>query len=186
MALNSRIIKRITKTTTSDVAHSSGYAQAQSGGNMGATSVQSFSDRLDLEKNRTTVQGYKQSQVARAVNFMPKALSEEEKRKILAAEKAKEEALRRGHQEYNSKLESGGLRRFDVSNKEGVASLEEKISRQSRGFGRQSAEELRLSRQQAAEDRKVQADRFAGGVRKYEGGPKTFSGGTGIQRRSGH
>ena len=185
MALNSRLIKRITKTTSNDVIHSSGYAQAQNSGNMGVVSAQSFEERLDLEKNRTTIQAYKQSQVAQSVNIMPKALTEEEKRKIIAAQKAKEEALRRGHQEFNSKLESGGLRRFDVNNKEAVAQLKAKEQTKSRGFGRQSAAELRENRQNAAAYRKIQADRFAGGVKTYDGRPKTFSGGTGIQPRSG-
>lgn len=185
MALNSKLINRITKTTSSDVAHSSGYAQAQNSGNLGAASTQSFEERLDIERNRTTIQAYKQSQVARTVNVLPKALTEEEKRKIIAAQKAKEEALRRGHQEYNSKLESGGLRRFDVNNKQAMAELKAKEQAKSRGFGRQSAAELRESRQNAAAYRKVQADRFAGGVKTYDGRPKTFSGGTGIQPRSG-
>ena len=88
MALNSKTIQRITKTSTSDVAHSSGYANVQNAGNFGAASsaAQSFEGRLDIEKNRKIVQGYRRAMVAQRVNTYDRARTYEEQ---LAIEKAK-------------------------------------------------------------------------------------------------
>ena len=57
MALNSKLIQRITKTTSADVVHSTGYADAQNAGYLGVAqgANQSFEDRKELEKNRQNI-----------------------------------------------------------------------------------------------------------------------------------
>lgn len=122
MALNSKTIQRITKTSTSDVAHSSGYANVQNAGNFGAASsaAQSFEGRLDIEKNRKIIQGYRRAMVAQRVNTYDRAKTYEEQ---LAIEKAKKEAkAAKGQQEkqgfldrrrkFNIEHEAGGLNRL--------------------------------------------------------------------------
>ena len=122
MALNSKIIQRITKTKTSDVAHSSGYANVRSAGNFGVASsaAQSFEERLDIENNRKIVQGYRRAMVAQRVNTYNRAKTYGEQ---LAIEKAKKEAkaaqgqqnkrwLLDRKQEFNIEYEAGGLNRL--------------------------------------------------------------------------
>ncbi len=171
MALNTRLIKRIAKTSTSDVSHSTGYANVQNAGNFGSAGGNSFEQRQSIENNRQNIQAYGRSQVAKQHNFREKALTFDE---MIALEKVKkaaknEDDSKMTRQEMNSHLEAGGLN----------AQKEDKI----RGYGRISAEEMRKNRQSAASYREAQAQRFAGGVKTYQGGPQTFSGGTGINRR---
>lgn len=122
MALNSKTIQRITKTSTSDVAHSSGYADAQNAGNFGAASsaAQSFEGRLDIENNRKIVQSYRRAMVAQRVNTYDRAKTYEEQ---LAIEKAKKEAKAAKDQQekqgfldckrkFNIEHEAGGLDRL--------------------------------------------------------------------------
>lgn len=187
MALNSKLIQRITKTTSADVVHSTGYADAQNAGYLGVAqgANQSFEDRKELEKNRQNIQAYRQASVAQQRNFMPKAMSVEEKA-LADAQKAIYDAggddVYLTRQEMNSKLNAGGIRKYDRAAK-GVSGAKE-VSK-TRGFGRMSAAELRNNRMAQAEHRAAQVDRFAGGVRTFEGGPKKFTGGTGITPRSG-
>ncbi len=185
MALGSKIIKRITNVKSAgDAAHTSGYARAQSGNSIGAASTQSFAERRAIEQNRTTIQGYDMSMVALSGNVGPKSMSEEEKYADEMARRAKE-AAKRGMtlQEFNSNLEQGGLRKYDTRTRGGISGAQE-VSK-TRGFGRMSAAEMRESRQMAAAHRQAQQERFSGGVKTYQGGPKPFTGGTGIRPRSG-
>ena len=185
MALSSGMIKRLTNVNVANATHSSGFAQVQNGNSMGVASTQSFSERKEIDANRTLVQKYKQSQVAQSVNRMPKAMSVEEKQAAEAAMRAKEAAMNKESlREEKSRLESGGLRKYDTSGKNAMSGSAEVAK--TRGFGRMSAAEMRQNRQAAAQYRQAQADRFSGGVKTYQGGPKTFSGGTGIRPRSGH
>ena len=64
MALSSGMIKRLTNVNVANATHSSGFAQVQNGNSMGVASTQSFSERKEIDANRTLVQKYKQSQVA--------------------------------------------------------------------------------------------------------------------------
>lgn len=51
------------KDKKEDVVHSSGYAEAQNRGNIGAASAESFAKRRAMEANRTVVRGYGDSKV---------------------------------------------------------------------------------------------------------------------------
>ncbi|MDO4872344.1 MAG: hypothetical protein Q4A27_02890 [bacterium] len=54
----------ITRANLDEVAHSSGYAKAQSGRRFGAASSRSFSDRLAAENRNSKVRGYRYSKIA--------------------------------------------------------------------------------------------------------------------------
>lgn len=71
MALNSKIIRRLSRTKSSDVMHSSGYATAQNAGNFGSVSSQSFRKRQHIDSNRQIVQAYHHARVAQQVNRRP-------------------------------------------------------------------------------------------------------------------
>ena len=73
MALNGKIIQRITGVKSSDVMHSSGYANAQNAGSFGVAEGETFEQRQEIEKNRKIVQGYNRAKVAQRTNMMPKA-----------------------------------------------------------------------------------------------------------------
>lgn len=171
MALNSKLIQRITKTTSADVVHSTGYAQAQNGGNIGAIGGGSFESRQNIESDRKMVQAYRNARVAQGVNWMPKAMSVEEQKALDAMQAAVEKSKHdNGRQESNSRLEAGGLRRFDrEANK---MSASDSVSK-TRGFGRTSAAEMRNNRQAAAANRAAQAERFSGGIKKVSGSRPT-------------
>lgn len=91
MGLNYKLIKRFSKTSTSDVAHSSEYANAQNNNNFGATTSESFEQRREIDENRQIVQGYRQSMVAQQVNTTPRAKTYQEQ---MAEEAARKAALR--------------------------------------------------------------------------------------------
>jgi len=112
MGLNFKLIKRISNTTASDVMHSSGYAKVGNSGNFGAADSTSFAERQKIEMNRKLIQGYKNARIAADVKMMPKARSIEEQRASLATKYGAEGTSSR--QEYNSRLERGGLRRYDT------------------------------------------------------------------------
>ena len=115
MGLNTRLIKRISKTSAADVMHSSGYAQVSNSGNFGAADSTSFAERRKIEQNRKLVQGYKNARLAAGTKMMPKARSIEEQRAILALEIAAAAAQRGvSRQEFNSQVEKGGLRKYDT------------------------------------------------------------------------
>lgn len=51
------------KAKTEDVVHSSAYAQAQNKEGIGVASTRGFDERMRMEKNRTAVKGYGDSEV---------------------------------------------------------------------------------------------------------------------------
>ena len=115
MGLNFRLINRVSKTKSADVMHSSGYAQVGNSGNFGAADSTSFAERRKIEQNRKLVQGYKNARIAAGTNMMPKAQSIAEQQAALMAEIAAAEAQRgMSHQEFNNKLEKGGIRKYDT------------------------------------------------------------------------
>lgn len=73
MADSGKIIQRITRAQTSDIIHSSGFASMQNNGGFGTASTESFATRRSIDQNRKIVQGYRNSQLARGVNNMPRA-----------------------------------------------------------------------------------------------------------------
>ena len=56
-------LKYVMKDKKEDIFHSSAYAKAQSGSKIGATSSESYQVRVNLNQNRTTVRGYKDSEI---------------------------------------------------------------------------------------------------------------------------
>lgn len=115
MGLNARLIKRISNTTMSDVAHSSAYAKVSNRGSFGADSSMSFEERRKIEQNRKLIQGYKNARIAADVKMMPQARTIADQQAILAAELALINARKKeSHQEFNNKLEKGGLRQYDT------------------------------------------------------------------------
>ncbi len=56
-------LKRLMKAQTEDVVHSSAYAQAQNQKRIGVASMRGFEERMRMENNRTTIKGYKDSEV---------------------------------------------------------------------------------------------------------------------------
>lgn len=63
MKLNDYVVKN---SKLSDIAHSSGYAKAQSGGRLGATSSQTFSQRQSIDYRKSVIKSYGDSNIARA------------------------------------------------------------------------------------------------------------------------
>lgn len=57
-------LKYVMKEKKEDIFHSSAYGKAQNGGTMGAASVESFEERMKVDKNRQIVRGYNDSRVA--------------------------------------------------------------------------------------------------------------------------
>ena len=55
----------VTRARIEDVAHSSGYAKAQSGKNFGAASSQTFSQRMSVDRQKARIKAYEHSKVAR-------------------------------------------------------------------------------------------------------------------------
>lgn len=163
MALNTKLIRRVSNSTTSGVIHSSGYARAQSGNAIGASGDTSFAERQQIEQNRHLVQGYKDAHVAQSVNHMQKAMSVEEKAALDAAEAAMSKSthglsnVENERREFNSRLESGGIMKYDSRNRENRFGR----SSQNTGYGiaRQSGA---AGRQEAAAARAAMADRFSG------------------------
>lgn len=115
MGLNTRLIKRISNMSAADAMHTSVYAKAGNKGGFGADSTMSFEERRKIEQNRKLIQGYKNARIAADVKMMPRARSIADQQAILAAELALIDA-RKGvsHQEFNNRLEKGGLRQYDT------------------------------------------------------------------------
>ena len=114
MGLNTRLIKRISRTTASDVMHSSGYAQIGNRGNFGAADSTSFAERRKIEQNRKLVQAYKNSRIAADIKMMPRAQSIADQQKALREASDTEARSGMTRQEFNSHLERGGLRKYDT------------------------------------------------------------------------
>ncbi|MBR3176582.1 hypothetical protein IKF25_01235 [Candidatus Saccharibacteria bacterium] len=162
MGLNTKLIQRITNNSVSDVAHSSGYADAQNHGSFGVSDNTTFSERQQIEQRRKYVQGYRNARIAQGVNYMPKAKSVEEQAQLAVAAaiaRGKEE-MKESHQEYNSHLEKGGLQRYDTRNRDNSnLGQPDSFNRGQTGFARQAGS---VNRQEAAAARAAQAERFSG------------------------
>lgn len=61
--MNNPFLKRIMKTNSEEILHSSVYAKAQNPDTMGATSTESFAARMKMENHRQNIRGYKDSRV---------------------------------------------------------------------------------------------------------------------------
>lgn len=61
-------LKYLIKDEKKDIFHSSAYAQAQSGDAMGAASTESFKVRVNINRNRQVVRGYRDSRVMTEAN----------------------------------------------------------------------------------------------------------------------
>lgn len=67
-------LKYVMKDKKEDVFHSSAYAKAQNGASLGAASTESYQVRVNIDKNRTKVRGYGDSEIMTGVrNNGPKA-----------------------------------------------------------------------------------------------------------------
>jgi len=67
------LLKRMMRTQTTDVMHTSAYAGAQNGGNFGAASTESFAARQSVEERRKFVRGYRNSRIIGGCNGAPRA-----------------------------------------------------------------------------------------------------------------
>ena len=56
-------LKYVIKDNKEDFFHSSAYGKAQSGANMGAASTESYQVRVNIDRNRQNVKGYKDSEL---------------------------------------------------------------------------------------------------------------------------
>ena len=63
MAQKNPFLKYLIKDKKEDFFHTSGYAKAQSGANMGAASTESYQVRVNVNQNRRVVSGYKDSEI---------------------------------------------------------------------------------------------------------------------------
>lgn len=163
MGLNFKLIQRTAKTSTSDVAHSSGYADVGNGSRFGASDNTTFSERQQIEMNRKIVKGYRNAMVARGVNHMPKAQTYEQELAMKAAMAAIERGERESggatrRQEFNNRLERGGMQKYDFN------------ARQNDAINRSGAPAPANNRQAAAQIRAARAERFAAPARPT---PKT-------------
>ena len=79
MSISNKLIRRISKTSRSEVMHSSGYARFQSTNTFGAAGGDSFSQRQKIEQNRKTVQSYAHSRLGSQRSIGEKVLTDAEK-----------------------------------------------------------------------------------------------------------
>ena len=64
--MNNSILKYVMrKEKKSNVFHTSSFGVAQSGDGIGASSSQSFSDRMKIDRSRQTVRGYEDAEIVR-------------------------------------------------------------------------------------------------------------------------
>ena len=85
-------LKYLIKDEKKDIFHSSAYAQAQSGDAMGAASTESFKVRVNINRNRQVVRGYRDSRVMTEANKnapRAKAYTPPEKQASSAATKSR-------------------------------------------------------------------------------------------------
>ncbi len=177
MALNGKIIQRVTGVTSADVAHSSGYANAQNAGSFGAASTESFAERREIDENRSVVQGYRQAQVAQRKNFMPKARTYQQELQAKLDKKKEAQGLRSdsdgSRQDFNTRREAGGLRSFAERKEAGTSMNTNGLASSRQKYVGGSA--------RSAEARQAMARRFDGTARPA---PKTGGmGSTGFGRR---
>ncbi len=167
MALNGKIIQRVTGVKSSDVMHSSGYARTQNAGNFGAATTESFADRQETEKNRELIQGYKHAQVAQRKNLMPKARTYEQELadKRQKGFKQEDQTL----QQFNSRLERGGLRSFEKRRMGDTAMNSNGLAKR-QSYAGQKQERHAVGAARSAEARQAMAQRFSGSAKPA---PKT-------------
>lgn len=153
MGLNFKLIQRTTKTSTSDVAHSSGYGTVNNRASFGTSDNTTFSQRQQIEHNRKHIQGYKNAQVAQSVNRVPGAIQTREQEMALQAALAQIEASERSYgygasrkQEFNNNLEKGGLQKYDLRSRQNSSINRAGIATSSAG-ARQAAAQMRASRE---------------------------------------
>lgn len=78
MVQKNPFLKYLIKDKKEDVFHSSGYAKAQNGGNIGAASTDSYAVRVNVNQCRQMVRGYKDSELMNGTgNKKPKAETHE-------------------------------------------------------------------------------------------------------------
>ena len=68
MALNSKLINRVTNLSAVDAVHTHSYAKAQRNTPVTVNNM-SFSERMQLERNRQVIQGYRHSAIGQRRNF---------------------------------------------------------------------------------------------------------------------
>lgn len=68
MAWNSKLIKRIVRTDSSDVMHSSGIAKAQNANSFGSGSRLSYAQRKSIDANRKYLSGYGRTSAAQGTD----------------------------------------------------------------------------------------------------------------------
>lgn len=106
------LLKFVMREKKTDVVHTSAFGKAQNGQGMGATSVQSFSERMEVERNRKRVRSYSDSRVVAqaygAVGVRAKEYILPEKN-----EKAGTEAI--------GSLRADGPRRFEAPKRPGIS-----------------------------------------------------------------
>lgn len=74
MVQKNPFLKYLIKDKKEDVFHSSGYAKAQNGGNIGAASSESYAVRVNVNQHRQVVRGYRDSELMTSGgNKRPKA-----------------------------------------------------------------------------------------------------------------
>lgn len=74
MVQKNPFLKYLIKDKKEDIFHTSGYAKAQSGANMGAASTESYQVRVNVNQNRKRIKSYNDSRlVARARMNGPRA-----------------------------------------------------------------------------------------------------------------
>lgn len=164
MGLNFKLIQRTAKTSTSDVAHSSGYADVSNASRFGASDNTTFSERQQMEMNRKMIKGYRNAMVARGVNHMPKAQTYEQEMAMKAAMAAIEQGERDSggatrRQEFNNRLERGGMQKYDFNSRQNGM-----INKTTQAGGQLS------NRQMAQQARAARAERFSAPARPT---PKT-------------
>ena len=163
MGLNFKLIQRTAKTSTSDVAHSSGYASVNNGSRFGASDNTTFSERQQVELHRKHIKGYHNAMVARGVNHMPKAQTYEQELAMQAAMAAvaagERDAGVSKKQKFNNRLERGGMQKYDFNTRQNGV-----VNKSAQSGGQLS------NRQMAQQTRAARAERFAAPARPT---PKT-------------
>ena len=63
MVQKNPFLKYLIKDKKEDIFHSSGYAKAQNGSNIGAASVEPYKVRVNIGQHRRIVKGYRDSEI---------------------------------------------------------------------------------------------------------------------------
>lgn len=169
--LNSKLINRITKTETKDVVHNGAFASAQKQGYLDVSNLnhETFADRRKMEHNRQNIQAYKVSSIAQGGNRYERAMTAQEQSAMAKMQQATGSVGGNNQmtlQEANIKMHKQGLQKFD----KGMRAMngEAEVMKTPANVHNSMAKtpETHVQRQ-ASGYRAMQAERFAGGVRKY-------------------